>query len=66
MKSEFREYEVFITRDGEEFMDDSAAEEHEEFLDAKDKFLELAKCDDVEAHEIIHRMRPYIEKVLNS
>ena len=66
MRSEFREFEVFITKDGEEFVDDSAALEHEEFLEAKDKFLELTECDEVEAYEIIHQLRPYIEKVLKS
>lgn len=32
MRSEFREFEVFITSDGEGFLDGSVAREHEEFL----------------------------------
>ena len=37
MKSEFKPIEVFITRDGEEFLDEDFAATHEQKLDSLDK-----------------------------
>lgn len=41
MKSEFKSIEVFITRDGKEFLDERVAQRHEKTLDSRDKLLKM-------------------------
>ena len=64
MKSEFRQIEVFITSDGEEFIDEDSALEHQEFIYAKEAFLDLVDCAEDEAEYVIGKMRPYLDHIM--
>jgi len=64
MKSEFREIEVIITSDGEEFLDEDNAQEHQEFIYARDAFLEIVGCTEDDALEVVGTMRAYLEHAM--
>lgn len=64
MKSEFRQIEVFITTDGEEYLDEDTASSHQEYLDAKYYFNSMVDCREEDNKEVIERMFPYLKKII--
>jgi len=62
MKSEFRQFEVFITSDGEEFICDLAAQDHQDYIDSK-AYIE-DHCD-VDIESLISNGYDFLKESLN-